>query len=57
MDCVGISQVISRKMQDVLCNCWYEAHLLDAVLSCSGMPILAEMADSREASKLNYNIF
>ena len=27
-------------------------HLLDAILSCSGMPILAEMADSREASKL-----
>jgi hypothetical protein len=29
-------------------------HLLDAILSCSGMPILAEMADSREASKLRH---
>lgn len=27
------------------------AHLLDAVFACSGMPILAEMADSREACK------
>lgn len=27
------------------------AHLLDAIFSCSGMPILAEMADSKEAGK------
>ncbi len=26
-------------------------HLLDAILSCSGMAILAEMADSKEACK------
>ncbi len=32
------------------------AHLLDAIFCCSGMPILAEMADSKEAG-INHYIY
>jgi hypothetical protein len=33
------------------------SHLFDAIFSCCGMPIITDIADSRQAGKLTYSIF